>query len=103
MYNSFLKTCLITLKNLFQITTLQNLAYDEYLYPVLLFRFLPSLLFVCTGMDAQVAYGFHHLRNEKPHLAQGPISNKVRPNISISLYMNLYMLIPLEIHHKLDS
>lgn len=30
-----------------------------------------------TGMDAQVAYGFHHLRNEKPYLAQGPISNKV--------------------------
>lgn len=29
-------------------------------------------------MDAQVAYGFHHLRNEKPYLAQGPISNKVR-------------------------
>lgn len=30
-----------------------------------------------TGMDAQIAYGFHHLRNEKPYLAQGPISNKV--------------------------
>ncbi|XP_031481010.1 diacylglycerol kinase 4-like [Nymphaea colorata] len=29
------------------------------------------------GMDAQVAYGFHHLRNEKPSLAQGPISNKL--------------------------
>ncbi|KAF7154069.1 hypothetical protein RHSIM_Rhsim01G0009300 [Rhododendron simsii] len=29
------------------------------------------------GMDAQVAYGFHHLRNEKPHLAKGPISNKL--------------------------
>lgn len=28
-------------------------------------------------MDAQVAYGFHHLRNDKPYLAQGPISNKV--------------------------
>ncbi|XP_062097641.1 diacylglycerol kinase 4-like isoform X3 [Humulus lupulus] len=28
------------------------------------------------GMDAQVAYDFHHLRNEKPYLAQGPISNK---------------------------
>jgi diacylglycerol kinase (ATP) len=38
---------------------------------------LLSLLFVRTGMDAQVAYGFHHLRNEKPYLAQGPISNKV--------------------------
>ncbi|XP_042506225.1 diacylglycerol kinase 7-like isoform X1 [Macadamia integrifolia] len=29
------------------------------------------------GMDAQVAYGFHHLRNEKPYLAHGPIANKV--------------------------
>ncbi|XP_062097639.1 diacylglycerol kinase 3-like isoform X2 [Humulus lupulus] len=28
-------------------------------------------------MDAQVAYDFHHLRNEKPYLAQGPISNKL--------------------------
>jgi diacylglycerol kinase (ATP) len=56
---------------------LQVLACDEYLYPVLLFRLLLSLLFVCTGMDARVAYGFHHLRNEKPNLAQGPLSNKV--------------------------
>ncbi|GKV18197.1 hypothetical protein SLEP1_g28614 [Rubroshorea leprosula] len=30
-----------------------------------------------VGMDAQVAYGFHHLRNEKPHLAQGPVTNKI--------------------------
>ncbi|KAL9685834.1 hypothetical protein QQ045_023288 [Rhodiola kirilowii] len=29
------------------------------------------------GMDAQVAYGFHHLRNEKPYLAQSPITNKL--------------------------
>ncbi|CAH2069607.1 unnamed protein product [Thlaspi arvense] len=29
------------------------------------------------GMDAQVAYGFHHLRNEKPYLANGPIANKI--------------------------
>ncbi|XP_011012646.1 PREDICTED: diacylglycerol kinase 7-like [Populus euphratica] len=29
------------------------------------------------GMDARVAYGFHHLRNEKPNLAQGPLSNKL--------------------------
>ncbi|KAK8501262.1 hypothetical protein V6N12_008282 [Hibiscus sabdariffa] len=28
------------------------------------------------GMDAQVAYGFHHLRNEKPYLAHGPFTNK---------------------------
>lgn len=32
---------------------------------------------IFAGMDAQVAYGFHHLRNEKPYLAQGPIANKV--------------------------
>ncbi|KAJ0962226.1 hypothetical protein J5N97_030054 [Dioscorea zingiberensis] len=29
------------------------------------------------GMDAQVAYGFHHLRDEKPYIAQGPIANKL--------------------------
>ncbi|GAB2224955.1 hypothetical protein Droror1_Dr00005736 [Drosera rotundifolia] len=29
------------------------------------------------GMDAQVAYGFHQLRNERPNLAQGPIANKL--------------------------
>ncbi|XP_010913616.2 diacylglycerol kinase 4 isoform X3 [Elaeis guineensis] len=29
------------------------------------------------GMDAQVAYGFHHLRDERPYLAQGPITNKL--------------------------
>ncbi|RRT46560.1 hypothetical protein B296_00044922 [Ensete ventricosum] len=29
------------------------------------------------GMDARVAYGFHHLRKKKPYLAQGPMSNKV--------------------------
>lgn len=34
--------------------------------------------YVDAGMDAQVAYGFHTLRNEKPYLAQGPISNKVQ-------------------------
>ncbi|KAL5973934.1 hypothetical protein ACLOJK_030593 [Asimina triloba] len=28
------------------------------------------------GMDAQIAYGFHHLRDEKPYLARGPIANK---------------------------
>ncbi|KAG6739777.1 hypothetical protein POTOM_057392 [Populus tomentosa] len=51
-------------------------ACDESLYFAVLSRLLLSLLFVRTGMDAQVAYGFHHLRNEKPYLAQGPISNK---------------------------
>ncbi|XP_042465029.1 diacylglycerol kinase 4-like [Zingiber officinale] len=29
------------------------------------------------GMDAQVAYSFHHLRDEKPYLAQGPLTNKL--------------------------
>ncbi|XP_008662694.2 diacylglycerol kinase 4 [Zea mays] len=29
------------------------------------------------GMDAQVAYGFHQLRDEKPFLASGPLSNKL--------------------------
>lgn len=29
-------------------------------------------------MDAQVAYGFHQLRDEKPFLASGPLSNKVQ-------------------------
>ncbi|CAL5434601.1 unnamed protein product [Camellia sinensis] len=29
------------------------------------------------GMDARIAYGFHHLRNEKPYLAQSPFANKV--------------------------
>ncbi|URE44137.1 Diacylglycerol kinase [Musa troglodytarum] len=33
--------------------------------------------YLSIGMDAQVAYGFHHLRNKKPYLAQGPISNKL--------------------------
>ncbi|OAY79843.1 Diacylglycerol kinase 7, partial [Ananas comosus] len=33
--------------------------------------------YLSIGMDAQVAYGFHHLRDEKPYLAQGPISNKL--------------------------
>uniref|UniRef100_A0A0E0I9A0 diacylglycerol kinase (ATP) n=1 Tax=Oryza nivara TaxID=4536 RepID=A0A0E0I9A0_ORYNI len=28
-------------------------------------------------MDAQVAYGFHQLRDEKPFLASGPLSNKL--------------------------
>ncbi|XP_042431127.1 diacylglycerol kinase 4-like [Zingiber officinale] len=29
------------------------------------------------GMDAQVAYDFHQLRDEKPYLAQGPLTNKL--------------------------
>ncbi|KAM0930055.1 hypothetical protein ACQ4PT_001141 [Festuca glaucescens] len=33
--------------------------------------------YLSIGMDAQVAYGFHHLRNEKPYLAQGPVANKM--------------------------
>ena len=43
-------------------------------------------------MDAQVAYGFHHLRNEKPHLEQGPISNKViSPSLGYKIFMHLYI------------
>jgi hypothetical protein len=40
-------------------------------------------------MDAQVAYGFHQLRDEKPFLANGPLSNKVS---------NLWMLFPTWLH-----
>ncbi|CAM6023261.1 unnamed protein product [Sphagnum balticum] len=29
------------------------------------------------GMDAQVAYGFHHLRDEKPWLARGRVTNQM--------------------------
>lgn len=36
-------------------------------------------------MDAQVAYGFHNLRNEKPFLAQGPIANKVGSFLKLQL------------------
>ncbi|VAI61931.1 unnamed protein product [Triticum turgidum subsp. durum] len=38
-------------------------------------------------MDAQVAYGFHHLRDEKPYLAQGPVANKLHAGMVLySLY-----------------
>ncbi|CAM0943572.1 unnamed protein product [Alopecurus aequalis] len=33
--------------------------------------------YLSIGMDAQVAYGFHHLRDDKPYLAQGPVANKL--------------------------
>ncbi|KAJ4754967.1 Diacylglycerol kinase [Rhynchospora pubera] len=33
--------------------------------------------YISIGMDAQVAYGFHNLRDEKPYLAHGPIANKL--------------------------
>ncbi|KQK01069.1 diacylglycerol kinase 3 isoform X1 [Brachypodium distachyon] len=33
--------------------------------------------YLSIGMDAQVLYGFHHLRDEKPYLAQGPVANKL--------------------------
>jgi hypothetical protein len=35
--------------------------------------------FFDVGMDAQVAYGFHHLRDEKPWLARGRAANQVSP------------------------
>ena len=34
-------------------------------------------MFLCVGMDAQVAYGFHHLRDGKPWLAGGRAANQV--------------------------
>lgn len=43
-------------------------------------------------MDAQVAYGFHHLRNEKPYLAQGPVSNKVGAFCSLIIKFLKYFL-----------
>lgn len=33
--------------------------------------------YLSIGMDAQVAYGFHQLRDERPYLAQGAIANKL--------------------------
>ncbi|KAD5803334.1 hypothetical protein E3N88_14694 [Mikania micrantha] len=46
-----------------------------------------------SGMDAQVAYGFHQLRNEKPYLAQGRIANKhIMVNCSNLKSLNLYAL-----------
>lgn len=47
-------------------------------------------------MDAQVAYGFHNLRNEKPYLAQGPIANKVRlVNNFVPSFLLLHASIPV--------
>lgn len=43
-------------------------------------------------MDAQVAYGFHHLRNEKPYLAHGPIANKVLTIKPLELLNEYYRL-----------
>jgi hypothetical protein len=48
--------------------------------------------YLSIGMDAQVAYGFHHLRNTKPYLAQGPISNKV---CLLYLHLNFGLIICL--------
>ncbi|KAG6483021.1 hypothetical protein ZIOFF_059661 [Zingiber officinale] len=38
------------------------------------------------GMDAQVAYDFHQLRDEKPYLAQGPLTNKVQLLLLLHLF-----------------
>lgn len=70
-------------KNILVVNSLQCRCTEMQPYIFLLMRSsdlhdpCKFLLFAYTGMDAQVAYGFHHLRNEKPFLAQGPISNKV--------------------------
>ncbi|KAI3811383.1 hypothetical protein L1987_21104 [Smallanthus sonchifolius] len=57
------------------------LLVQETTYPGVLVRsrFGHPLFFeaIWRRMDAQVAYGFHHLRNEKPYFAQAPISNKI--------------------------
>jgi Diacylglycerol kinase accessory domain len=50
---------------------------NYYLVPTLSYDINRGKKFLPKGMDAQVAYGFHHLRNEKPYLAQGPVANKV--------------------------
>ncbi|GJY01546.1 diacylglycerol kinase 4-like protein [Tanacetum coccineum] len=42
------------------------------------------------GMDAQVSYGFYHLRNNKPYLAQGLISNKVCVRSRVALNLHSY-------------
>ncbi|KAI3780722.1 hypothetical protein L2E82_10710 [Cichorium intybus] len=50
----------------------------------------------------QVAYGFHHLRNDKPYLAQGPVSNKEKNgNKTINLLsLNDLLLHVTEGNHK---
>ncbi|KAG5054218.1 hypothetical protein JHK85_006728 [Glycine max] len=50
-------------------------SYEGVYYKLLQHR--AFIEYPVTVMDAQVAYGFHHLRNEKPYLASGPISNNV--------------------------
>ena len=40
-------------------------------------------------MDAQVAYGFHHLRERAPQLTIGPISNKVKMALYSYYYLKL--------------
>ncbi|GJM87085.1 hypothetical protein PR202_ga03003 [Eleusine coracana subsp. coracana] len=45
--------------------------------------------YLSIGMDAQVAYGFHHLRDEKPYLAQGPVANKVPIETPPMLSLNI--------------
>ncbi|GMI80649.1 diacylglycerol kinase 7 [Hibiscus trionum] len=66
-----------TLKNIEVPEVEQNLEFDDEA-PVNLKCYEGVFYnYFSIGMDAQVAYGFHSLRNEKPHLAQGPLSNKV--------------------------
>lgn len=47
-------------------------------------------------MDAQVAYGFHHLRDEKPYLAQGPVANKVPLKSSYGVICSVELLTRLK-------
>lgn len=41
-------------------------------------------------MDAQVAYGFHHLRDEKPWLARGRTANQVSLLALLALQLALF-------------
>ncbi|ONK69652.1 uncharacterized protein A4U43_C05F25310 [Asparagus officinalis] len=50
------------------------------------------------GMDAQVAYGFHHLRNTKPYLAQGPVSNK-RSSAGWAIMLCVRSIVALNLHN----
>ncbi|KAK1276020.1 Diacylglycerol kinase 7 [Acorus gramineus] len=66
-----------SLKHIEDCTSEQDADFEEDL-PEKVSRFEGVFYnYYSIGMDAQVAYGFHHLRDEKPYLAQGPITNKL--------------------------
>ncbi|KAG7023409.1 Diacylglycerol kinase 7, partial [Cucurbita argyrosperma subsp. argyrosperma] len=54
------------------------------------------------GMDAQVAYGFHHLRNKRPYLAQGPLTNKsvtLTDPLLLGLLCSVRSIVTLNLHN----